>query len=197
MSSFPLSIERTENPLRDQAYEVSDSVFFEAHYEDLRRIAATRLRCERTRRTLSPTALVHETWLRLAGHRRAYVDASQFLAVASEMMRHVLVDKARSRNALRRACEQYALPLEAVRNVGTKPTDDSDGCLRELLRCLQEFNPRVARVLHLRFFLGLTEEETAAVLRVTRRTVNRDWKFGKEWLYQRLTVRTAPLRHAA
>jgi len=179
---------RGERPLRS-----GGPSYFLTHYEELIRIAGSRLRRERRNHALNASALVHETWLRLATQHHAYETASHFLGVAAETMRRILVDDARSRKALRRNCGKDIVSLEDVRHVAAAAVDQ-EGTLRESLRCLRKQHPRVARLVHLRFYLGLTEHEASQVLRVTRRTLNRDWRFAKDWLTARLsaTVTTLP-----
>ena len=144
-------------------------------YDELRAIAHRRIAGRDRGRTLSTTALVHEAYLRLVDQSRSeWRDRAHFLAVASLAMRHVLIDRARARVALKRggAGRQWSLDEEEI------GVEDQPGALLELnesLHHLAQVEPRLARVVECRFFGGLTEEEIAEALGVTVRTVERDW----------------------
>ena len=144
-------------------------------YRELRAIAHRRIAGRDRGRTLSTTALVHEAYLRLVDQSRSeWRDRVHFLAVASLAMRHVLVDRARARAALKRGGERKRLTLDE-KEIGV---DDQAGVMLELnesLDHLAQVEPRLARVVECRFFGGLTEEEIAEALGVTVRTVERDW----------------------
>jgi RNA polymerase sigma factor (TIGR02999 family) len=144
-------------------------------YRELRAMAHYRLSARGPQGTLSTTALVHEAYLRLAGPTRTtWTNRGHFLAVASLAMRHVLVDRARERAALKRGGEQHRITLD---NVALTVDTDSELLLQldDALDQLAAFDARLARVVECRFFGGLTEEETAEALGVTARTVRRDW----------------------
>jgi RNA polymerase sigma factor (TIGR02999 family) len=150
-------------------------------YGALRRLAEGRLRGQEGGHTLTPTALLHEAWLRLVDHTRTDVrDRGHFLAVASRAMRSVLVDHARRRLAGKRTPHPPD-PLDPVGAAGdewaltTIALDDALGGLARV-------DERLYRVVECRFFGGLTEEETAEVLGVTSRTVHRDWLRARAWL---------------
>ena len=144
-------------------------------YDDLRAIAHRRLAAHARGGTLSTTALVHEAWLRLSASPGVrWNDASHFLALASMAMRHVIVDRARERSALKRGGDRVRITLEEdVLALDAQP--DAILQLDEALGRLADLEPRLARVLECRFFGGLTEPETAEALGVTVRTVQRDW----------------------
>ena len=144
-------------------------------YQDLRAIAHRRLAARARGGTLSTTALVHEAYLKLSHHSRArWRDVGHFLALASVAMRHVLVDRARERAALKRGGERRRITLdEDVLALEAQP--DALLQLDDALIRLAELEPRLAKVLECRFFGGLTEPETAEALGVTVRTVQRDW----------------------
>jgi len=156
---------------------------FELLYDDLKRRAARHLRRERPGHTLSPTALVHEGYLRLAAQQGPWRNREQFLAVASRMMRRVLVDYARARRA-----EKRAPPLcVAAEALGARASGALDLLgLDEALDALAREDPRSARLVELKFFGGLTLEEAAAALSVSKATTERDWSFAKTWLFHRL-----------
>jgi len=144
-------------------------------YQELRVIAHRQLAARAPGGTLSTTALVHETYLKLIDQSRAnWHDRAHFLAVASIAMRHVLVDRAKAQGALKRGGTRRRLSLE---DAHVAVDDQSDGLLQldEAMNRLAELQPRLARVVECRFFGGLTEEEIAEALGVTVRTVQRDW----------------------
>lgn len=155
-------------------------------YDDLRRIAHNRLRSERARHTLNTTALVHEAYLRLVGQTRIdWVDRAHFFAVASRIMRRVLVDYARRRQADKRGGDAVRVPLEE-RMTSVEPRFDDLLALDEALTALTERDERLGRVVECRFFGGMTVEETAQALDVSERTVARDWDRAKTYLYDAL-----------
>jgi RNA polymerase sigma factor (TIGR02999 family) len=155
-------------------------------YDELRAIAHRQLRGERTQHTLSTTALVHEAYLRLVDQQRVqWQDRTHFFAVAARVMRRVLVDYARRRVARKRDGAAKAVPLDDALLVA----DDQADMLPELDEALTRLatrDERMARVVELRFFAGLTEAETAEVLGVSPRTVRYDWIKAKGWLYREL-----------
>lgn len=153
-------------------------------YRELRRLAAARMRSERASHTLTPTELVHEAYLRLQnGQQIGYVSRAHFFAIASQAMRRVLVDYARARVTAKRHGEH--VPLEDGLH-GIAVPDAELIALDEALTMLEAMCPRQRQVVELRYFAGLPEHEVAAVLGVTRRTVNRDWQIARAWLYGRL-----------
>ena len=156
-------------------------------YDELRAIAHRQLRGERAYHTLSTTALVHEAYLRLVDQQRAdWQDRVHFFAVAARVMRRVLVDYARRRVAKKREGVGKAIPLDEALLVAESQADmllDLD----EALTRLAAQDPRLARVVELRFFAGLTEAETAEALALSERTVRYDWIKAKGWLYRDLS----------
>jgi len=161
-------------------------------YDQLRRQAAHQLRRERPGHSLSPTTVVHELYLRLVGHERAkWVNRAQFFAVASRLIRRVLVDHARERMAAKRAGGWQRVTLaEEVAGVGPREVDML--ALDEALAELQAMDPRRARLVELRYFGGLDLEETAAALEVSAATVSREWQLARAWLHRRLASEPAP-----
>jgi RNA polymerase sigma-70 factor, ECF subfamily len=152
-------------------------------YEDLRRLARQRLRSERESHTLDTAALVNEAYLRLIDQRRIAVhDRSQFFAAASRTMRRVLVDYARARQRAKRGGGVATVPLEAVEEFLSDKAADETLALDEALARLEQAQPRAARVVELRFFGGLTLEETAELLGVSTKTVQRDGDAAMAWL---------------
>ena len=154
-------------------------------YGELRRRAGVHLRRERRGHSLQPTALVHEVYLRLVGQRVEWKNRAHFFALASEMMRRILVDCARARNRGKRDGAWTRVELdEAVAIAEARDVDlvTLDRALREL----SELDPRYVRVVELRFFGGLTVEETAEVIGSSPATVKREWSLARAWLYRRL-----------
>jgi len=156
-------------------------------YSELRRIAAHHLRQERPSHTLQTTALVHEAYLRLIGLTDIdWKSRTHFFGVAAQLMRHVLVDYARQRGAEKRGGGQAHLPLEA----GLAVSDEQCALVAELdaaLQRLERLNARQARVVELRFFSGMKEDEIASLLAVSVRTVKRDWTVARAWIYGELS----------
>lgn len=166
-------------------------------YGELRGVAHRQLRAERPGHTLCTTALVHEVYVRLAHQREVpWSDRAQFFALAARAMRRILVDHARRHRALRRGGARQPVSLSVLDAAGNGGGDEvrvaaSDRAdellaLHEALERLSVLDERLGRVVELRFFAGLTEGETAALLGVTPRTVARDWVKAKGWLYQEL-----------
>jgi RNA polymerase sigma factor (TIGR02999 family) len=155
-------------------------------YDELRRRAAAHLRRERSGHTLQPTALVHEVYLRLANQDRAdWQNRAQFFAVASQIMRRVLVDRARARKMAKRSGRWARVSLvEDVAHAAPRDVDvlDLDLALDELAA----FDSRKARVAELRFFAGLSLEEIGPVLGTSVATTMRDWQAARAWLFNRL-----------
>ena len=155
-------------------------------YQELRRRAAAYLRRERAGYTLQPTALVHEAYLRLVDQNAAtWQNRAQFLAVASQMMRRILVDRARARKAAKRSGRWARVTLdESVAELEPRDVDvlDVDAAMTDLAT----FDARKGQVAELRFFGGLTLEETGRVLGLSVATVEREWKVARAWLYARL-----------
>jgi RNA polymerase sigma factor (TIGR02999 family) len=152
-------------------------------YEELHRLAAHYLSRERPDHTLQPTALVHEAYLRLVNQRDVdWRNRAQFLGVAASMMRRILVNHARDRAAAKRGGVQEQVSLSLVDAPSGGP-DVELIALEEALERLAVLDARKARVVELRFFGGLTMEEVAEVLEISRPTVERDWSFARAWLY--------------
>ena len=155
-------------------------------YDELRAIAHRQLRHERSHHTLSTTAVVNEAYLRLVDQRRVdWRDRTHFFGVAAHLMRRVLVDYARRRGARKREGARDAIPLDDAL-VAVEEQGDLLVALDDALARLAELDARLARVVELRFFAGLTEDETAEVLGVSPRTVRYDWVKAKGWLYREL-----------
>jgi RNA polymerase sigma factor (TIGR02999 family) len=156
-------------------------------YEELRRVARARLRSERAGHTLQTTALVHEAYVRLVDLDRMTVrDRTHFFAMASRLMREILVDHARRRNAHKRGGGAEMIRLDEANPAVGGDTIDLIA-LDEALSQLAAFEERLCRVVELRFFGALSIAETATALDVSPATVERDWVVAKAWLHQRLS----------
>jgi len=167
------------------------SRLFESVYQDLHRIAMRVFSGERNGagQLLQPTALLHEAFLKLsAGATVEYQDRLHFFAVAARQMRRILVDQARQRKADKRGGDRLDTTITILGEVAgsTQPAPVNLLDLNEALDELAELDDRTAKVVDLRFFGGLTEEETAQVLDVSPATVRSDWRFAKGWLIDRL-----------
>jgi len=163
-------------------------------YRELRKQAASCLRRERPDHTLPPTALVHEAYLRLIGQNRVtWQNRAQFFGVASQMMRRILVDHARRDGAAKRPGAGLKVILDD-RIGASAPPDCELLLLDQALNDLAAFDPRQGHLVELRYFGGLSEEEIAAVLGVSRSTVTREWQSARAWLYRRITTGAAPRR---
>jgi len=158
-------------------------------YRELRRQAAGYLRHERADHTLQPTALVHEAYLRLAGQERiAWQNRAQFFGVAAQMMRRILVDHARGRRAAKRPGAAIKVAFDE-RAGAIQPRDCELLALDEALNELTTIDPRLGRIVELRYFGGLSEQEVANVLATSRSTITREWQTARTWLYRRMTPR--------
>lgn len=157
-------------------------------YDELRRLARNYMNSQPSgQNTLQTTALIHEAYLKLAGDRKKdWKDRSHFFAVAATAMRHILVDHARARSAAKRNAG-VVVSLEDVAVI-TKERADEFVALDDALNRLAELDARKARVVELRYFGGLTVEETSEVLQISNETVMRDWKFAKSWLHRELSA---------
>jgi RNA polymerase sigma factor (TIGR02999 family) len=156
-------------------------------YGELRRIAGRHLRAERQEHTLAPTALVNEVYLRLVNQRQvSWQNRAQFFGVAAQLMRRILVDHARRRQAGKRGASVAIVPLEAAGEVtaadGAADVLAIDGALERLAA----HDPDHARIVELRFFAGLTVEEVAHLLDRSPRTIKREWRLARAWLYREL-----------
>lgn len=152
-------------------------------YDELRAMARGRLANERKGHTLSPTAVVNEVYLKLARqHRIAAPDRTRFLAVAATTMRRVLVDYARTRRRHKRGGGEVNVPLDDVEHMLSESEAAEVLALDDALTRLSEINPRGAEVVQQRFYAGLSLEETAALLGVSSKTVQRDWIAARAWL---------------
>ena len=151
-------------------------------YDELRRLAAHKMACEAPGQTLQPTALVHEAWLRLSHQSRStWKNREQFYAIAAEIMRRILVDRARRRRSRKHGGELERVELDAV-NLPFIGSDDLVLQVHDALERLAVEDSEKAEVVKLRFFVGLEHAEIATLLDVSEKTVQRHWAFAKAWL---------------
>jgi RNA polymerase sigma factor (TIGR02999 family) len=156
-------------------------------YDELRRIARRYMRNERAGNTLQTTALVNEVYLRLVDVKNVdWQHRAQFFAISAQMMRRVLVDAARARGSRKRGGGAVKVNIDETAVLTPQP-DASIMALDEALEVFSRVAPRQAKVVELRYFGGLSEEEIVEVLRISPRTVRRDWDFAKAWLMRELS----------
>jgi RNA polymerase sigma-70 factor, ECF subfamily len=155
-------------------------------FDELRKQARRYMRRQRTGHTLQTTALANEAYLRLIDSSRVqWQDRAHFFAVAAQLMRRILVDFARARGNLKRGGGAPVITLEEAPEIAAERSADLIA-LDDALKTLAELNPRQCRIVELRYFGGLTEEETAEALRISPRTARRDWSLARAWLYREL-----------
>jgi RNA polymerase sigma factor (TIGR02999 family) len=161
-------------------------------YEELRRLASAYMRRQRPGHSLQTVDLVNEAYMRLVDSSRVnWQDRNHFYAIASQIMRRLLVDSARKRNSQKRGGGHAQITLDDNLEIaGGSGTDLV--ALDEAMKRLAVLNPRQSRIIELRYFGGLTEEETAEVLGVSSRTIRRDWTIARAWLFRELTGSSPP-----
>ena len=190
---FPASVDASRSEVTRLLKEWSDGrqdaldVLLPPIYAELRRLASSYLRRERSDHTLQATALVHEAFIRLVDQRAVrWQNRAHFFGIAAQAMRRILVDHARAHAAEKRGSGERAVSLdEAVVMVGAPDVDLL--ALDEVLTRLAAIDPQQSRVVELRFFGGLTMEETAEVMDISPATVGREWTLAKAWLYAELS----------
>jgi len=156
-------------------------------YEELRRLARHHLAGERLEQTLTTTALVHEAWLRLVTVKDArWEDRAHFFALCAQLMRRILVDHARARLRARRGGGAQRVSLEQALLI-SKERSPALVALDDALNAMSALDPRKGRVVELRFFGGLSVDETAEVLKISPESVKRDWRLAKAWLMRELS----------
>lgn len=155
-------------------------------YGELRRLAQSYLRRRQPNVSLEPTLLVHEAYLKLVNQEQvSWQNRAQFFGLSAKIMRDLMVDHARRAHAAKRGGDNYSLSLSEADRVGQSPNLDLLA-LNEAMEQLASFKPRHCQIVELRFFGGLTIEETAEVLAISHATVERDWNFARTWLYRHL-----------
>ncbi len=183
-SSNPNEITVLLNRMSDGS-DTAPGKLLELVYDDLRRLAGAYMQNERSDHTLQATALVHEAYMRLVDWKNvSWQNRAQFFSVAAEVMRKVLIDHARTRKAQKRGGHKLVLD-EAVSLPDHRQIDLI--ALDEALETLEKLDPRQAKIVELRFFGGLSIEETAYVLKVSESTVRREWTFAKAWFQRELS----------
>jgi RNA polymerase sigma factor (TIGR02999 family) len=166
-------------------------------YEELRKLAAARLAQESPGRTLQPTALVHEAWLRLVGDANPKFDGrAHFFGAAAEAMRRILIDHARRKRALRHGGGQARVDIHEVQ-IAAAVREDELLAVHEALDKLAAEDKSLAELVKLRFFVGLTNKEAAEILGVSEPTVERRWAFARAWLYREIKVQNPNLSRAS
>ena len=157
-----------------------------AVYNELRRLAASYMRRERPGQTLQATALVHEAYLRLADAGTAWKDRHHFIGVAARSMRQILVDRARARGAQKRwgGMDRVSLTESLIR---ASDEDSMLPALDEALTRLEQLDPEQARIIELRYFVGLSIEEAAETLNISPATLKRRWAMARAWLFRELS----------
>jgi RNA polymerase sigma factor (TIGR02999 family) len=158
-------------------------------YDELRRLARRHMRSENPGHTLQATALVNDAYLRLVDQTRVnWQNRAQFFGVAAQIIRRVLVDHARARHRLKRGGNAVKVELDEG-NMATERTGMDIVALDDVLNRLAKVDPRKCQIIQLRFFGGLSIEETATALNISPATVKREWAFARSWLYKEMTSR--------
>jgi len=157
-------------------------------YDELHKVAAQYLRKQEVGHTLQPTALVNEAYLKLIDISNvSWQDRAHFFAVASQTMRHILVDHARGRGRQKRGGGARQVSLDDAISFPSQKNEVDLVVLDDALRALAEIDEQQSRIVELRFFGGLTVEETAVVLRISPATIKREWRIAKAWLHKRIS----------
>jgi RNA polymerase sigma factor (TIGR02999 family) len=156
-------------------------------YEELRKLAASKMANEPAGHTLQPTALVHEAWLRLAGSPNPkFAGRAHFFKAAAEAMRRILIERARRKRAVRHGSNQQRVEFEYVLGVVAPDPDDQLLAVDDALDRLAAQNPIEAELVKLRYFVGLTLEQAAEVLGISPRTADNYWAHARAWLYHEI-----------
>ena len=182
MSDITLMLEAVERGDKQASDELLPLV-----YSELRRLAAQRMSQEAAGNTLQPTALVHEAWLRLVGNQNvAWQNRAHFFGAAAEAMRRILIEHARRKSRLKRGSGQALLDIADL-DIAAAIPDDKILLVDEALEQLKSESPERARIVMLKFFAGLTNEQVAEALNLNERTVRRQWNFARAWLFDRIS----------
>lgn len=152
-------------------------------YQELRQLAAHKMTMQAAGHTLQPTELVHEAWLRLTGNEEAhFAGRAHFFAAAGEAMRHILIDSARRKRALRHGGGQARVDIQSI-EIATLANDDELLAVHDVLNKLAAEAPQKAELVKLRYFVGMTFEEAADALGISVATAKRHWAYARAWLY--------------
>jgi RNA polymerase sigma factor (TIGR02999 family) len=158
-------------------------------YEELRKLAASKMTDEAPGNTLQPTALVHEAWLRLVGSENPkFAGRAHFFAAAAEAMRRILIDRARHKRAMRHGGGQVKVDIQQI-DLASPDADDQLLAVNDALGKLAAQDPVEAELVKLRYFVGFTVEEAAILLDISPRTARNYWAHARTWLYREITVR--------
>jgi RNA polymerase sigma factor (TIGR02999 family) len=157
-----------------------------ALYGELRRLAAAQMSRGAPGSTLQPTALVHEAWMRLGGDQRRFENKSHFFSAAAEAMRHILIDRARQRRALKHGGDQQRVDIQEIEIPVNQDDDDQVIAVGEAVDKLAREHPEIAELVKLRCFVGMEVNEAAQALGIPRTTAYRRWMFARTWLYKEL-----------
>ncbi len=155
-------------------------------YDELRRLAASKMAREAPGQTLQPTALVHEAWLRLGGEAQpAWQNRAHFFAAAAESMRRILIDNARRKRAIRHGGALAKVSADQTGFDLAEPSGNDQELLlvHEAIGAFEQHDPRKAELVKLKYFAGLTLEEAGSVLGISERTAKRDWAYARAWLF--------------
>lgn len=156
-------------------------------YGELRRLAGARMQREKAGHTLQPTALVHEAWIRMVGESdRTWANRAHFFAAASESMRRILIGSARRKSRIKRGGGQIRINLDDL-DLAAAQADDNILLINEAVEELEKTDPEKARIVIMKFFGGMTNQEVAEHLGVTERTIERQWAYARAWLLQAVT----------
>jgi RNA polymerase sigma factor (TIGR02999 family) len=186
MSKEPQEITQMLLELTDGNEEVVNQILPHI-YDELRRLASSYLRRERSNHTLQPTALVHEAYMKLIDQTRVkWQNRAHFFGIAAQVMRRILMDHARKHTAEKRGGDAEVLPIEEEILIVSHDKSAELIALDDALHPLAEIDERKAKIVELRYFGGLSIEETAEVIGVSVPTVNREWRMAKAWLYSEL-----------
>lgn len=181
MSEITQLLERARNGDPNATEELLPLV-----YNELRKLAGAKLAREEPGQTLQPTALVHEAWLRLGGNTQPnWENRAHFFGAAAEAMRRILIERARAKGRLRRGGDWTRVDLDLI-NLAAEDADDSILALDEALQSFEKVEPLKARVVKLRYFIGLTHDEVAKAMNLSEPTIRRYWTFARAWLYAEL-----------
>ena len=184
----PGDVTRLLNRLQ-QGDRKAESLLIPLVYDELRRLASAYMRRERPGHTLQSTALVHEAYIKLSDQKNvSWQNRAHFFAVAAQLMRRILVDHARARLARKRGSRPDLIPVDEAFAFTPERSNDLLA-LDEALNRLGEKDPRTLQVVELRFFGGLTVEQTAEAMGISARTVKREWNFGRAWLRAELEAK--------
>lgn len=185
-----MDITRILGAIRQGEPGAADKLLAEV-YQELRRLAAFKMAGEAPGHTLQPTALVHETWLRLGGNNLSFENRAHFFSAAGEAMRRILVENARRKKRLKRGGNQQRVDFDKIEIPAPMP-DEELLALDEALDRLAEKDPRAADLVKLCYFVDLTQEQAAKELGVSISTVERTWAYARAWLFRELKNNSQP-----